>query len=90
MFRPAEPNSFRAERDSVFDLLGHIGISAHAERAEFVRPLHQFGILSISLAFLWIERSIHQHLHYLRRRGGDFSGKDFSRSSIDRDVISSI
>ena len=87
MFRAAEPNPFRAKCDGVCHLLGRIGICPHAERAKFVRPFHQLRVLLIGDAFPRIERSIHEHLHNLRRRSRDFSGKDFACRSIDRDVI---
>ena len=90
MFRAAEPNSFRAERDSIFDLLGRVSICAHPQAAEFVRPLHQLRVFLIRDAFLRIEGAVHEHLNNLRWCGGDFAGKDFASSSIDGNVIASI
>ena len=69
------------------------GVSAFARtprRAEFVRPLHQFRVFLIRDAFLRIERAVHEHLNNLRRRGGDFAGKDFAGGTIDGNVIASI
>ena len=55
MLGAAEPDPFGAERDSIFDLFGRVGICAHPQAAEFVRPLHQLRILLKRDAFLRIE-----------------------------------
>ncbi len=83
VFRATEPNALGAECNCVCHLLGRVGICAHTERAKFIRPLHQLCVLLIGDALFRIERPIHEHLHNLRRRSGDFAGKHFSSRSID-------
>ena len=87
MLGAAKPDSLRAERNCVGYLLGRIGVCAHTEHAEFIRPLHQLRVLLVNDAFLWVERSVDEHLHNLRRRCGDFAGKNFSSGTIDGNVI---
>src|SRR6058998_3400174 len=90
MVGATEPNAFGPECDSVCHLLGCVGICTYAQRAEFIRPLHQLCVLLIGDASLGIERPVHEHLHNLRRRGSDFAGEHFASGSIDGNIIPSI
>ena len=82
----AQPDAARAERVGELRLVGQVGVRAHAEAAELVRPAEQLTEAFVDRRLLRLELAA-QHLQDLARLRRDPRDLDFTGQPVERDEV---